>query len=55
MSSILINDLWIVLYELKKITKKKSCLELSESYDPTNPERSQRFLKDSDSFGQVES
>ena len=37
--------------KLKKITRNQGCLGSSESYDPTNPERSQRSLKDLDRFG----
>ena len=38
---------------LKKITRNQSRLRSSKSYDSTNLERSQRFLKDLDRFGQV--
>ena len=38
--------------KLKKITRNQGHLGSSESYDP---ERSQRFLKDPNRFGQVES
>ena len=37
--------------KLKKITRNQGRLGLSESYDPTDPERSQRSLKDLDRFG----
>ena len=37
--------------KLKKITRNQCLLGLSELYDPTNLERSQRFLKDLDRFG----
>ena len=40
---------------LKMITRNQSRLGSSESYNPTNFEQSQRFLKDPDRFGQVES
>ena len=39
--------------KLKKITRNQGHLGLSESYDPTDPERSQRSLKDPDCFWQV--
>ena len=41
--------------KLKKIKRNQGHLGSSESYDPTNPEQSQKFLKDSDRFGQVRS
>ena len=37
--------------QLKKITRNQGRLRSSESYDPTNPERSQKSLKDLDRFG----
>ena len=37
--------------KLKKITRNQYRLGLSELYDPTDPERSQRSLKDLDRFG----
>ena len=37
--------------KLKKITRNQCCLGSSELYDPTDPERSQRSLKDLDRFG----
>ena len=40
-------------FKLKKITRNQSRLGSSELYDPINPERSQRSLKDLDRFGQV--
>jgi len=39
--------------KLKKITKNQNHLGSLESYDPTDLERLQRFLKDPDRFGQV--
>ena len=39
--------------KLKKIKRNQGCLGLSKSNDPTNPERSQKSLKDSDCFRQV--
>ena len=37
--------------KLKKITRNQGRLVSSESYDPTDLERSQRSLKDLDRFG----
>ena len=37
--------------KLKKITRNQCRLGSSELYNPTEPERSQRFLKDLDRFG----
>ena len=36
--------------KLKKIIRNQDCLGSSKSYDPTDPERSLRFLKDLDRF-----
>ena len=36
--------------KLKKVTRNQGCLKSLESYDPTDPERSQIFLKDLDRF-----
>ena len=41
--------------KLKKITRNQGYLGSLELYDPTDPERLQRFLKDLDCFGQVKS
>ena len=42
-----------LLFKLKKITRNQDHLELSKLYDPINPERLQRSLKDLDNFEQV--
>jgi len=39
--------------KVKKITRNQCCLKSSESYDPIDPERSQRSLKNLDCFRQV--
>ena len=39
--------------KLKNFTRNQGHLGWSEPYNPTDPERSQRFLKDLDHFGQV--
>ena len=40
--------------KLKNFTRNQGHFGSSEPYNPTDPERSQRFLKDLDRFGQVE-
>ena len=39
--------------KLKKIIRNQDRLGTSESYNPTNPERSQKSLKDPNRFGLV--
>ena len=41
--------------KLKKITRNQGCLGSSKSYDPADPEQSQRSLKDPNRFEQLES
>ena len=36
--------------KLKKIIRNQGCLESSKLYDPTDPKRSLRFLKDPNRF-----
>ena len=49
------RSIWVFCQVKKDYKKNQGHLGLSESYNPTDPEWSQRFLKDLDRFGQVKS